>query len=335
MSVYWKDNLIATTWNVIKDDAPQVNTSYSSQRFNEVMRPTMTELNKKIALVKGVRDVVNTYHDLENYDTTTLVDGDVINVLIDETRDNGSTYYRYDGIVPLTYIGEVPPFYTKVETDVMLDGRQDRLVNQVNIKSVNGESLVGSGNITINLDLDKWFPIGTVFQSLDDTFDPAAKFGGTWERIKGRFLRQGITSKQTGGENEVTLTTSQIPSHTHTVGIHSHGVSTTVLSNASRSSFDRSETYRCVPVIRNLTSDNNDGGYDRLVLYKHEQSYSAWNNAGDTDWITTYQSSGSATGVATATVNSATMTVANNAHGGNAHENRHPYVVACIWVRTA
>ena len=41
-------------------------------------------------------------------------------------------------------------YYKKGEVDTLLDGKQETLVNQTNIKSINGESLLGSGNITIS-----------------------------------------------------------------------------------------------------------------------------------------------------------------------------------------
>lgn len=39
--------------------------------------------------------------------------------------------------------------YTKVETDTLLDGKQDELVNGTNIKSINSQSLLGSGNLKV------------------------------------------------------------------------------------------------------------------------------------------------------------------------------------------
>lgn len=40
-------------------------------------------------------------------------------------------------------------FYTKVQTDALLAGKQDGLVSGENIKTINGESILGSGDITI------------------------------------------------------------------------------------------------------------------------------------------------------------------------------------------
>lgn len=61
-------------------------------------------------------------------------------------------------------------------------------------------------------------PVGSLYWSKNST-DPATLFGGTWIRVKDKFiLAAGDTYSQgaTGGAATVTLDTSQIPSHTHT-----------------------------------------------------------------------------------------------------------------------
>lgn len=61
------------------------------------------------------------------------------------------------------------------------------------------------------------YPVGTVLIRYDHT-SPAELFGGTWARIEGRFLYAtgaSGTIGATGGSGTHTLTTAQIPSHTH------------------------------------------------------------------------------------------------------------------------
>lgn len=75
-----------------------------------------------------VVDVVATYAALQNYDTSTLTDKDVVRVLQDETHNNASTYYRWSTQSEnFTYIGEVGSYYTKAQTDALLSGKQDNL----------------------------------------------------------------------------------------------------------------------------------------------------------------------------------------------------------------
>lgn len=54
-----------------------------------------------------VVDIVATYQDLQDYDTSTLTDKDIIRVLEDSTHGNGSTYYRWNATTnQFDYIGE-------------------------------------------------------------------------------------------------------------------------------------------------------------------------------------------------------------------------------------
>lgn len=58
--------------------------------------------------------------------------------------------------------------------------RQEKLVSGTNIKTINGQSVLGSGNI-------QSYPIGSIYQSTSAT-SPSSLFGGTWEQITGKFL---------------------------------------------------------------------------------------------------------------------------------------------------
>lgn len=63
------------------------------------------------------------------------------------------------------------------------------------------------------------YPVGAIYLSVTDT-DPATLFGGTWERIGGRFLLGAddtYAAGSTGGEAEHTLTIDEMPSHNHSL----------------------------------------------------------------------------------------------------------------------
>ena len=64
----------------------------------------------------------------------------------------------------------------------------------------------------------KVYPVGSIYISYNST-NPSSLFGGTWENYgSGRVLR-GInsgTAGATGGSDTVTLTTANLPAHTHT-----------------------------------------------------------------------------------------------------------------------
>lgn len=71
--------------------------------------------------------------------------------------------------------------------------------------------------------LNMFYPVGSVYETMDSSFDPNKKWGGTWERIKGKVL-VGVdeddddfnTSEKIGGEKAHTLVVNELPSHTHT-----------------------------------------------------------------------------------------------------------------------
>lgn len=66
-------------------------------------------------------------------------------------------------------------------------------------------------------DLLTVYPVGAIFQSTTDT-SPASLFGGSWEKIQDRFLLGSSSSHSvtsTGGEENHTLTTSEMPHHNH------------------------------------------------------------------------------------------------------------------------
>lgn len=67
------------------------------------------------------------------------------------------------------------------------------------------------------LTVDDIYPVGSIYMSVNAT-DPAKLFGGTWERIKEKFLLGAgdtHTAGSTGGEFENTLKIEEIPPHSH------------------------------------------------------------------------------------------------------------------------
>ena len=100
-----------------------------------------------ITVSSDVVDIVGTYQELQNYDTSILTDDDIIKVLVDSTHSNAMSYYRWtvtNDVGAWVYVGSEGPFYTKSESDTKY---QEKLVSGTNIKTINNQSILGSGNI--------------------------------------------------------------------------------------------------------------------------------------------------------------------------------------------
>lgn len=126
-----------------------------------------------------VFDIVGTYTDLQNYDISTVPVNDIIKVLIDSTHSGAATYYRcieVGSIKSWSYIGTEGAYYTKSEADALLANKQNvinsnnklsvnyisglsavatsnnysDLSNLPTFKTINNNSIIGSGNISID-----------------------------------------------------------------------------------------------------------------------------------------------------------------------------------------
>lgn len=105
----------------------------------------------------------------------------------------------------------------KVATTPISDG--GKVVNDIT-QTVNDTVNAPSIKATRDAIANMWqvaYPIGSVYMSVADV-NPDTIFGGTWDRIQNRFLLASSTTypvNSTGGEATHTLTTSELPSHTH------------------------------------------------------------------------------------------------------------------------
>lgn len=117
----------------------------------------------------------------------------------------------------------------------LADSKQEELVSGTNIKTINNQSLLGSGNISISggLTIDDIYPVGSIYMSVNST-SPATLFGGTWQRIKDTFLLASgdtYTSGSTGGSANAVLVehtheTTSNGEHTHPIKYKANGVIT-------------------------------------------------------------------------------------------------------------
>lgn len=164
--------------------------------------------------------------------------------------------------------------------------------------------------ITISNLLSLAWPIGSVYIAVVGT-SPATLLGfGTRSAIgSGKVLVGQDTNdtdfdvlEETGGEKTHTLTTSEMPSHTHTQDSHNHT--------------QNSHTHTLSTILRTATT-----GADTTYLTESSDTSSTKDSAKTTD--------------ATTATNQATTATNQNTGGDTAHNNMPPYLVVCMWKRTA
>ena len=101
--------------------------------------------------------------------------------------------------------------FLTLDYELMLAGQSGYL--QLRSVTIGGTPLTGIADFI--------YPVGSIYMSVNNT-SPATLFGGTWERIQGRFLLGATIDSTaylpgtTGGEVEHTLTVSEMPKHEHT-----------------------------------------------------------------------------------------------------------------------
>ena len=156
-------------------------------------------------------------------------------------------------------------------------------------------------------------PVGSYYWSSEST-DPGTLFGGTWERVKGRFVyaSDADTAGETGGASTHAITVAEMPSHTHTRGtmeIVGGGVSAFVWGTKTKN------------------YDNPSGAFSLSQPGNGEvTSPDAWDDTtpeGRRPWGLNFMASSGWTGATSST------------GGGSSMSIMPPYVTAFCWRRTA
>ena len=185
---------------------------------------------------------------------------------------------------------------------------------------------------------DLIYPVGAIYMSAISV-NPANLFGGTWEEIQGKFLlaRDGShAAGTTGGSENVTLTTEQIPAHSHTGGAHTHtGPSHThTINSHGHSASCSTNGEHSHNVDRNKNAASGTARYAAQAA-SAKTTHGTTKNGSHAHSIT-IGGSGTLTSNAGGTGNTGSGgTVAtSNTGGGQAHSNMPPYLAVHVWKRT-
>ena len=123
-----------------------------------------------ISAASDVTDIVGTYAALQAYDTTHLKDNDIIKVLQDESQDDETTYYRWSTSThTFTLIGEEGPYYTKSQTDILLQAKQDTLTAGSNI-TIGSDNTISATDTTYTAGTNVSISSGNVISATDTTY---------------------------------------------------------------------------------------------------------------------------------------------------------------------
>jgi len=185
--------------------------------------------------------------------------------------------------------------------------------NQTLIAGLHDALLAEVQSYCVSLKMLDFYPVGSVYVSLQSDFDPNSEWGGTWEKIEGRMIvgsgtvSDGTNSATyevggTGGELKHTLTIAEMPSHAHRVHApKTGGTYTAYIAKADGSGYE-------IPPNMGFVENT-------------------WYSTIPTTWG---QSSTGRSEVIGDMIGSTAMV-----GSGNAHNVVSPYLVANIWKRTA
>ena len=237
---------------------------------------------------------------------------------------------KYGTLIPLPY-HNISSTYKSLQANTVLEMYYTSNYDGNNTPAfviVGNPIVLSSDNYIIYADgknvTDTIYPIGSLYWSSKDT-DPSTLFGGTWVQIKDRFvLACGDTYKTvgaTGGANSVTLSVSNMPSHTHSftpsgsVSSSFSGVNHTILTGGADtgSGFFKSSTNTTAGTKLRWTYGT-DGSWDTSSL----SDSVSWKDAGSvSSSFKGYEGTTSPEG------------------SGTSFSILPPYVVKYCWERTA
>lgn len=187
--------------------------------------------------------------------------------------------------------------------------------------------------------LDKFYPVGSIYETKNGSFNPSAQWGGTWKRIKGRVLvgvdendTDFATAGKNGGSKTQALSVAQLPSHAHTQqGYFNTGVESADHTHSAQTTSDGSHTHtvraKYVKDAASGTAKNRLAASGTTATSDNICSTVTYGGHSHTISV----GGRTATHYHGVTISGSTTSIGS----GEAHNNLQPYETCYIWERTA
>lgn len=172
--------------------------------------------------------------------------------------------------------------------------------------------------------LNMFYPVGSVYETMDSSFDPNKKWGGTWVRIKGRVL-VGVDEndayfdvpEKTGGYKKPSIKVENLPSHSHDVKV-GVTINETKLEGGANNIAGQDANWGVTAQGNGIVTNKGDTNGFYPSTRKTAEKYH------DGFWIKATHKHTASTTVSCASTG-----------GGKGFEVLQPYITCYIWKRTA
>lgn len=172
--------------------------------------------------------------------------------------------------------------------------------------------------------LNMFYPVGSVYETMDSSFDPNKKWGGTWVRIKGRVL-VGVDEndayfdvpEKTGGYKKPSIKVENLPSHSHDVKV-GVTINETKLEGGANNIAGQDAKWGVTAQGNGIVTNKGDTNGFYPSTRKTTEKYH------DGFWINATHKHTASTTVSCASTG-----------GGKGFEVLQPYITCYIWKRTA
>ena len=191
--------------------------------------------------------------------------------------------------------------------------------------------------------VDRIYPVGSIYMSVAST-NPGTLFGGTWTPIEGQFLigqDKTYTAGSTGGKVTTTLTTANLPAHTHTGPSHTHtGPShshtiTVAESGVLKAASAGSHTHKGYTILE-MGSGKNTRLSSSAAPNAQETSAAITGSSGShTHDVPSHKHTATCSSAGTGNTGASGTGATGSTGSGSPFSNMPPYLAVYMWKRTA